>query len=52
MRPAPVRWLVLAFSLALVPVAAAQTPITDVSRVVFAYFERLARSNAYGARVP
>jgi beta-lactamase class A len=31
---------------------AAERAITDVLRVVFAYFERLARSNAYGVRVP
>jgi len=30
----------------------AERAITDVSRVVFAYFERLARANAYGARAP
>lgn len=30
---------------------AAATAMADVSRRVFAYFERLARSNAYGARV-
>ena len=31
---------------------AADRAITAVSRTVFAYFERLARSNAYGARTP
>ena len=31
---------------------AADNAITDVSRRVFAYFERLARSNSLGARVP
>jgi len=31
---------------------AADTAITDVSRRVYSYFERLARSNSLGARVP
>ena len=30
----------------------ADQAITQISRHVFGYFERLARSNAYGARLP
>jgi beta-lactamase class A len=32
--------------------AAAEASMTDISRRVYAYFERLARSNSLGARLP